>query len=140
MARAWHHLPVSAIAVLWHLLAAGDFLALRLEVDVYTAGFSEVQMNWFLLMPLWIEIAWGIGVWAGFLGAILLLARSGTAGSLFALSFLGWAVTAVGMIVLREPSVMEVTGYVGLGFLIAAVVLAFLFFLYARSMRARLRR
>lgn len=138
MARAWHHLPVSAIAVLWNLILVGDYLGLRMNVQVYTQGFTEAQLSWYAAMPTWMALAWGLAVWSGMLAAVLLVSRMG-AGTLFALSSAGWIALSVGLIWLREPPVTQVSGQAGLWLLIGGAVVAFVLFLYARQMRARLR-
>lgn len=139
MARAWHHLPVSALAVLWNLLLVGDYLGLRLRVPVYVSNMVPEQLAWYEAMPLWMSIAWGIAVWAGMFAALLLVSRMAT-GTFFALSCVAWLVLGGALLFLREPPITEVTGQAGLYMLLGAAVAAFVFFLYARWMRARLRR
>lgn len=139
MARAWHHLPVSAIAVLWNLLLLGDFLGLLLKAPIYMSWLTPEQAAWYAATPYWVLIVWAIAVGTGVLASILLVSRMAT-GAFFALSFLAWVVVAVAMEILRDPSVSTVMGDRSLWLLGAAIVLAFLFFLYARAMHARLRR
>ncbi|MDF0600517.1 hypothetical protein P1J78_07225 [Psychromarinibacter sp. C21-152] len=138
MARAWHHLPVSALAVLWNLLLVGDYLGLRLRVPLYVSNMTPEQVAWYEAMPLWMSVAWGVAVWSGLFAALLLVSRMAT-GTFFALSFLGWLVLGGALMYLREPSLLEATGEAGVYMMAAAAVAAFLFFVYARWMRARLR-
>jgi len=139
MPRVWHHLPLSAIAVLWNLILVGDYLGLKLNVVLYTDGFTPEQVAWFADMPPWLNVAWGAAVWCGMLGAILLTSRMAT-GIFFAISFIGWAVMTVGLIWVRTPPIMDVSGQAGLYLLIASTGLAFLYFLYTRAMHVRWRK
>lgn len=139
MPRAWHHLPLSAIAVLWHLLLAGDYLGRKLDVTLYTGNLTPERLAWFAGMPQWQAAAWGVAVWCGLLGAVLLTARMAT-GVFFALSFAGWAVLLVGMTWFRDPPPTALAGTAGLYMTVAAAALAFLYFLYTRAMHVRWRR
>ncbi len=138
MARAWHHLPVSALAVLWNLVLVGDYLGLRFRVPVYVQQFTAEQLAWYAGMPLWMAAAWAVAVWSGMLAALFLTARLG-AGVLFALSCAGWIALAAGLIWLREPPAQVAIGAQVLWLLGLAAGAAFVLFLYARQMRARLR-
>ncbi|WP_425050598.1 hypothetical protein [Psychromarinibacter sp. S121] len=138
MARAWHHLPVSAIAVLWNLLLLGDFLGLQLKAPLYMSWLTPDQAAWFAATPSWVLIVWALAVATGLLASILLVSRMAT-GAFFALSFLAWCAVLVALQVLRDPPLWDVMGDRSLWMIGAAIVLAFLFFLYARWMHARLR-
>lgn len=139
MARAWHYYPVTVFAILWHAVLVLDYLALRLELAFYTSSFTPDQLAWFQSMPLWMALAWAVAVWSGVLATLLLLVRSGATGSVFALSVLGWIVAGLGLVVLRDPPALAVTGWLGLSMLALSVVVALALFLYARAMHARLR-
>ena len=72
MARAWHHLPVSAIAVLWNLLLLGDFLGLLLKAPIYMSWLTPEQAAWYAATPYWVLIVWAIAVGTGVLASILM--------------------------------------------------------------------
>lgn len=46
-------------------------------------------LAWIKAMPLYAQIGWGLGVWCGLAGAVLLLVRSRNAVWAFAISMLG---------------------------------------------------
>ncbi|MEM1388908.1 MAG: hypothetical protein AAF748_11380 [Pseudomonadota bacterium] len=138
MARAWHHLPLSAIAVLWNLLLVGHYLGHTFSVDVFIRNFTENEAAFYGQMPQWQAILWAIAVWSGLLAAILLADRRAT-GVVFALSFVSWAMTAAAWHWLRAPSVGEVFGQTGLTLVLVACGAAFFYAIYARWMHTRWR-
>lgn len=138
MARAWHHLPMAALAVLWNLLLAGHYLGMRLGVELFTANFTADQVAFFMVQPMWLDGAWAVAVWLGLLGALMLANRSAT-GVFFALSCAGWLATAVGWFLLRDPSAMTLFGQTGLTLIVIAIGAAFVFAVYARWMHVRWR-
>lgn len=133
----WHLRPAAALAVLWHLIGAADYLLTRLGATAYLAWFAPDQIAYFTQMPLWADIAWACGVWLGLLGGLLLWARHRRAPLAFAIGFAGLAVLTLGLVFLRSPPLAEVTGMAGVWTLAGATVAALLFHLYARSLHAR---
>ena len=97
----------------------------------------NAALAWVDSMPMYAQIGWGLGVWAGLLGAILLLMRSRWAVWSFGLSLLG-AVASLGyQIALAPPmpgagdsAMMKFMPYV-----IIAICVAL--FLYARAQAAK---
>jgi len=87
---------VGILALLWNCFGAYDYLMTRLHnMDYIAASMPGVDPNaalaWVEGMPIYAQIGWGLGVWGGLLGAILLLARSGW-------SVWSYAVSAIGMV------------------------------------------
>lgn len=138
MDRAWHYLPVLIVAILWHVILVADYLMLRLNVSLYTSFFTPEQVAWFQEMPLWMAAAWGLAVWSGVLGTLLMITRS-VPGAAFAVSFLAWLATAAGLGWLREPPAGQVTGQMGEYMLFLSVAMALILFLYTRWMHRRVR-
>ena len=81
---------VGALALLWNGYGAIDYLMTRMRnTDYYAAMMPGVDPDavfaWIDSFPLWAQFGWGVGVWMGLAGALLLLMRHrhccGEAGS-----------------------------------------------------------
>ena len=88
----WHLWVVGVVAALWNGFGCFDFTMTETRGDAWlnSMGMTEAQMAYFHAMPAWTHAAWGVGVWGGLLGAILLLLRRKWATPVFVASFLGW--------------------------------------------------
>lgn len=85
---------VGILALLWNAFGCYDYLMTRMRnTDYLTSMMPGTDPNAVLAyvdsLPLWAQAGWGLGVWGGLAGAILLLLRSRWATIAFALSFLG---------------------------------------------------
>ena len=133
---------VGVLSLLWGCFGAYDYLMTRMRnTDYIASAMPGVDPNaalaWVDAMPMYAQIGWGLGVWAGLLGAILLLMRSRWAVWSFAASLLG-AVASLGyQIALAPPmpgagesAMMKFMPYV-----IIAICVAL--FLYARAQAAK---
>ena len=94
-ARAPAHLwIVGALSLLWNCFGCYDYLMTRLRNTDYLAASMpgvdpSAALAWVDSFPLYAQIGWGLGVWGGLLGAILLILRSRYAVWAFAASMLG---------------------------------------------------
>ena len=85
---------VGALALLWNCFGAYDYVMTRTHNLAYLAKSMPgvdpgAAIAWIEAMPLYAQIGWGLGVWCGLAGAILLLLRSRYAVWAFAISMLG---------------------------------------------------
>ena len=76
----------------------------------HMAAFTPEQLNYFYGFPLWAVASWGLGVWGGVLGSLLLLLRRRQASYLFLVSLAGMVATdlytyviANGLAVMKGP-------------------------------------
>jgi len=130
----WYHWPISVLALLWYAVSVVDYALTRFQIDAWLAYFTPDQLAYFQALPLWVTVGWAIGVWCGLAGAMLMLRKNRNAAVLMALSFVGLLAAAVGLLYVTHPSLVAVTGPLGMWMLLGAIALAFLFFLYARTM------
>ena len=141
-ARAPVHLwIVGILALLWNAIGCYDYLMTRMRNTDYLASMMpEVDPNamlaWVDAFPIWAQFGWGLGVWAGLLGSLLLLIRSRWAELTLGLSLVG-AVLGLGYQIAAAPPVPGSTGGMMeiMPYVIIAIALAL--FLYARAMRAK---
>jgi hypothetical protein len=85
---------VGGVALLWNCFGAYDYVMTRMHNIAYLASSMpgvdpKAALDWVDGMPMFAQIGWGLGVWGGLAGAILLILRSRFAVWAFAVSMLG---------------------------------------------------
>lgn len=133
----WHLWLIGVIALLFNGMASFDYLMWLMKGPAYLAqgGMTPAQIALYQAMPLWAVAIWGIGVFAAFVAALLLLLRRRHATPLFAASLVFFLLYSLyiygiahgGAAMGRSMAIMSVV--------IAALLLFFTW--YARSMAAR---
>lgn len=137
--RAPMHLwLVGGLAVLWNAVGATGYFVSRTHnaemMSTMAPGIDpQIASAYAHSMPVWASFGWGLGVWTGLLGAILLLARSRWSGLAFALSLVGMALSfSYQFMVSRPPPGMD-----GRLMPLMIVFIGLLLFAYARAMAAK---
>ncbi len=132
---------VGVLALLWNAIGCYDYLMTRMRNTEYLKSMMpsadpNAVLAWVDAFPVWAQFGWGLGVWGGLVGAILLLARSRWAVIVLGLSLLG-AVLGLGYQALAAPPLAGMEGAMAdiMPYLIIGIALAL--FLYARAMRAK---
>ena len=88
---------VGILSLLWNCFGSYDYLMTKTRNMDYLAGMTPpgVDTNSLLAyidgMPLYAQFGWGLGVWMGLAGSLLLLLRSRWAVWALLLSFIGGA-------------------------------------------------
>ena len=132
---------VGGLALLWSAFGCFDYVKTRLRDTDYLASMMptvdpNAVLAWIDAFPIWAQFGWGLGVWGGLAGAILLLLRSRWAVLAMGLSLVG-AVLGLGYQALAAPPLQGMEGSTAaavMPYVIISVALAL--FLYARKMRA----
>ncbi len=136
MKTPWHVWVVGFVSLFWNSFGATDFVMTQTKNRAYMSGFSPEQLDFYYGFPFWVVAAWGLAVWGGVAGSLLLLARKRQAVFLFLLSFLGMA-----LIDIRNFSfaggLRLMGGVPALIFSAAIFVIGVVLFLYARLMCRR---
>ena len=132
---------VGALALLWNGFGCTDYFMTRTKGAAWINSMmpgvdGTAYMAYINAFPIWVAIAWALGVWAGLAGAILLLMRHRWAVPVLLVSLVG-AILGVGYQIARPSGIAEMergfNGYVGYVVIAIAIVL----FVYARAMRIR---
>lgn len=132
---------IGAIALLWNAFGCYDYLMTRTKGAAYVQSMmptvdGEAFMAYVNGFPIWASIGWGLGVWGGVAGAILLLMRHRWAVPALLVSFVG-AVLGIGYQIANPSGIPQMeqgfNGYIGYCVIAAALAL----FVYARAMRIR---
>ena len=132
---------VGVLGLLWNGFGAYDYLMTRMrDTDYLSSMMPTVDPNailaWVDAFPIWAQFGWGLGVWGGLLGAILLLARSRWAVPVFALSLVG-AVMGLGYQIVAAPPLAGAEGVMVEVMPFVIILIALALFLYARAMKAK---
>ncbi|MGR3662510.1 MAG: hypothetical protein ACU0CA_15215 [Paracoccaceae bacterium] len=131
----WHLWLIGIFSLLWH--SGGGFATTMIQTRnaAYMSSLTPEQFYHFYNFPLWANIFWSLGVWAGVAGSIVLLLRSGLALWFYVLSFIGLVCTLIYAFVLSEISTLTIVGSGPAGFTLVIVLISFLLVLYARKMK-----
>ena len=141
--RAPMHLwIVGGLGTLWNGFGAYDYWMTRTRNTEYLAIMMpdvdpQATLAWVDSFPVWAQFGWGLGVWMGLLGSILLLVRHRFAVHTLALSALG-AVIGLGYQIIAAPPLAGTEGdmmMTVMPYVIIAVAIGL--FLYARSMASK---
>jgi hypothetical protein len=132
---------VGILSLLWGCFGGYDYTMTRMRNTDYIATSMpgvdpRVALAWVDSMPLYAQIGWGLGVWMGLLGAVLLLLRKRWAVWAFGLSFVG-AILGLGYQIALAPPLPGADSpmYKLMPYVIILVALGL--FLYARAMEKK---
>jgi hypothetical protein len=132
----WHIWVVGVVSLLWNSVGALDFVMTQTKNAAYMSGFTAAQLEFYYGFPLWVVAAWGIAVWGGVLGSLLLLFRKSLAFHFFLWSLICMVLTCIHNYALSNG--FEIMGGAkALIFSSVIVVIGVLLLVYARSMRKR---
>lgn len=135
----WHLWLVGLVSLTWNGFGAYDYLMSKtgdreyLDTMMAPAGVGVDEAIAFMdAMPLWANIAWGLGVWGAVAGSVLLLLRSRLALHAFVLSLVGLALGIVHQITRPMPGMTDTT--TPILFTLAITAITLLLIGYARRM------
>jgi hypothetical protein len=131
----WHLWAVGVLAVLWNAVGVLDFTMTETRNAAYMSAFTPTQLEFFYSLPVWVVVAWGIAVWGGLAGSLLLLCRKKLAGPIFLASLVGIVLTTLHNYVLANGLEVQGGGAGAVVFSAVIFVTGALLWGYARSMR-----
>jgi hypothetical protein len=132
---------IGFLSLLWSCFGCFDYLMTRMRnVDYLAKAMPGVDPNamlaWIDGFPLYAQIGWGLGVWMGLLGSILLLMRSRWAVWSFLLSLVG-AVLGLGYQVVLAPPMPGAEGTLSKLMPVVIIIVAIALFFYARTLERK---
>ena len=80
---------VSVVALVWNGMGANIYLQQAYNTESYRAMYSEEELEIAANLPAFVTAAFAIAVFAGVIGALLLLFRNKLASPFFVLSLIG---------------------------------------------------
>lgn len=132
---------VGALSFIWGCFGAYDYVMTRMRNTDYVASAMpgvdpNTALAWVDSMPLYAQVGWGLGVWLGLLGAVLLLLRNRWAVWSYGLSFVG-AVMSLGYQLLLAPPLPGADAAIYKAMPVVIILVALGLFLYARAMEKK---
>jgi len=132
---------VGLLALLWSGFGAYDYTMTRMrDTDYLAKTMPTVDPNatlaWIDAFPMWAQFGWGLGVWGGLVGAVLLLLRNRWAVWAMGLSLLG-AILGLGYQIVAAPPLAGAEGPMVTLMPAIIIVVALGLFLYARAMEKK---
>ncbi|MFH1501665.1 MAG: hypothetical protein ABIG03_01330 [Candidatus Eisenbacteria bacterium] len=113
-----------------------DHLMTQTRNEAYMSKFTPEQLEYFYGFPLWVDATWGIAVWGGVLGALLLLLRRRLAAPVLLISLISMIVSTIHNYAFSQG--MQIAGGAfELGFTVVVFLVALGLWLYSRAMRRR---
>lgn len=131
----WHLYAVGLLTLVWNGYGASQWYMQAMKVRSYYAQMTLEQVQFLQAQPIWVEVLFGVGVWTGVLGALMLLLRRKLAFNAFVASLIAVVANTVYMQVVSNGR--EVFGIGTLYAAIAVIVVAAASAAYARFARAR---
>ena len=132
---------VGVLALLWNGFGCYDYFMTRTQGAAYINQMmhttdGDAMMAYINAFPVWVSAAWGLGVWGGLAGSILLLMRNRHAVAILAVSAVG-AVVGLGYQLLNPSGIAEMNEGINRTMPYVIIAVAIALFLYARAMKAR---
>jgi len=125
---------VGGLATLWNAFGCYDYVMTRMRNTDYLASMMptvdpQATLAWVDAFPIYAQFGWGLGVWGGLAGGLLLLLRSRWAVWALALSLLG-AVISLGWQIVAAPPLAGAEGamFEVMPFVIIAVAAGLLYY------------
>ena len=132
---------IGGLATLWNAFGCYDYLMTRTRGAAHIRAMmpdvdADAMMAYINAFPIWASIGWGLGVWGGLAGSILLLVRHRWAVPALGVSLVG-AVLGIGYQIMNPADIAAM--HEGFNDLVpyAVIAIALGLFLYARAMKAR---
>ena len=140
------HLWIVGIpALLWNCIGPIDYTMTRMRNTEYLQMAMptvdpEATLAWVDAFPIYAQVGWGLGVWMGLLGSILLLMRSRWAVPAFALSLIG-AILGLGYQIVAAPPLAGAEGamFAIMPYIIILVAVALLYYAHRQKQAGVLR-
>lgn len=131
----WHLYAVGAITLLWNGFGAVQWYQQVTRAASYWGNLTIAQVQYIQQQPVWVETLFGVGVWTGVLGALMLLLRRKLAFHAFVASLIAVLVNTV--YVQGMTNGREIMGNGTLYAAVAVIVVAAASVAYAQFARKR---
>ena len=141
MKKPTHLWVVGILSFIWNAFGCYDYLMTRMRNTDYLASMMPGSDPNELLayidsFPIWAQAGWGLGVWGGLLGAVLLLMGSRWAVLSFGLSLLGAVVSLGYQMFMGPPAPAAMSEGAGAVMPWVIIAVAALLYYYAHRQRA----
>lgn len=131
----WHLYAVGVVTLLWNGFGAVQWYQQVTRAASYWGNLTIQQVQYVQQQPVWVETLFGVGVWTGVLGALMLLLRRKLAFNAFIASLIAVLVNIIYVQFMTNGR--EVMGNGTLVAAVAVVVVAAASIAYASFARKR---
>ena len=129
----FHYWFMGLVTVFYGVAVLVDYAAVQYNLPAYYEAFTPEQQEWLSTLPPWFDAVWATQVVLALLGGAALVLLNRAAVWLFGLSFVLNSGMTLWVLVLSDPSMVDVAGWVGCALMTGSLALTLLFWLYARS-------
>lgn len=133
----WQFWAIAVLGVVWFAMGAFDYVMTSIQHEGYMSQLTEPQRIWLDNRPLWFTAAWATSVWASFLGAVLVLFKSGRSVAFFWVSLLTYLVACMYSYGLSDPGAFDITGWFGVAFSVVIGLTIVFFTSFSATQRTR---
>lgn len=90
MKTPWHLWLFGVLSLAWNAMGCWSWQQQVTRSPSYFAGMTLEQVRFIEQSPMWVSVAFGLAVWAGLLGALMLLFRRRLAFHAYVAGFIGY--------------------------------------------------
>lgn len=130
----WHFWPIIILGTLWHLAGCFDYLATQYGLEFWLNMASEAQRALIDALPVWVDAAWGITVWAGLFGMLLMAFGLALAPLILGISAVAIVAATCWLLLGTDGDFIQTAGMNSVWIMIGSCVAAVLLWLYARHL------
>jgi len=128
---------VGVLSLIWSAFGCYDYLMTRMRNTDYLKSMMpdvdpQAMLAWVDSFPIYAQIGWGLGVWMGLLGSVLLLLRNRWAVWAMGLSLIG-AILGLGYQILAAPPLAGMDDMMAKVMPAVIILVAVGLFVYARA-------
>jgi hypothetical protein len=122
---------ISTLALLWNLMGAYQFYLSTYELEALREATTPEEFSLMESLPSWYAIVFGVAVFSGVLGCILLLTKKKFAVPVFGVSL--FAVLAIEVYFLIGTNILQVSGYLAAVMPILVIAVAIFLYYYSKG-------
>ena len=122
---------IGVLALFWYIVGVIVFFSQTYSSDVLANAVPDVQTEFILDKPFWLNITYAIYVWFGLFGAIFLLAQKKIAYFLFVISFIAALIRMVFNII--TINIIDVYGKVGIALIIVTLFVTVFLMIFSKK-------
>lgn len=126
---------IAVLALLWNLMGVYQFYLGNYELENIKETVSAEEFAIMESLPTWYAVIFGIAVFTGVLGCILLLARKKIAASLFGISLI--TVLIIELYWLLATDIMDVSGAVSIVMPLLVIAVAIFLYFYSKGAKQK---
>lgn len=132
MKGPWHLWVVGILAILWNMGGCYDFIMTVTQNEAYLSQLTDEQRQAYTSMPSFYYVLFGLAVWGGLIGSLLLLMRKALASTVYMISLASMAITFAYTHFIADLD-MKMTS-MEIAFTAAIIVVAVFLLIYSKRM------